>query len=269
MPGLRVTELWIYPVKSCRGIPLDRAELSARGLRWDRHWMIVDEAGRFLTQRDLPAMATIAPVVTADALVLRAPGRVDLEVPHGAREGQAEVTVWRDTLRADRVLAAADDWLSGHLGVACRLVRFADDVRRPVDPAYARHGDETAFSDGFPLLLIGQGSLDDLNGRLARPLPMRRFRPNLVVAGAVPYAEDGWRAIRVGSIGLRVVKPCSRCAITTVDPDRGVREGGEPLETLATYRRRDGKVWFGQNVIPNGGGEIRVGDAVEVLDDGR
>lgn len=269
MSTLRVTELWIYPVKSCRGIALDRAEVSARGLRRDRHWMVVDEAGRFLTQRDLPAMATIAPVVAPGALLLRAPGRPDLELPDDAAAGEAVVTVWRDTLKARAVSGAADRWLSEHLGVACRLVRFADDVRRAVDPAYGAPGDETAFSDGFPVLLLGQGSLDELNRRLSHALPMRRFRPNLVVAGAAPHAEDGWRRIRVGPVTLRLVKPCSRCAITTVDPDLGVRDGTEPLQTLATYRRRDGKVYFGQNVIPAGAGEIRVGDAVEVLDDAR
>ena len=267
MSTLRITELWVYPVKSCRGTAVDHAEVSARGLRWDRHWMIVDETGRFLTQRDLPAMATISPVLTSSTLVLRAPGRPDLELPQGATEGDAVVTVWRDTVRAQRASEAADRWFSEHLGTECRLVRFADGVRRPVDPAYGAPGDETAFSDGFPLLLVGQGSLDELNRRLQRPLPIRRFRPNLVVEGAAPHAEDDWRRIRVGSITLRVVKPCSRCVITTVDPDRGVRDGTEPLETLARYRRRDGKVYFGQNVIPDGAGEIRVGDVVEVLDD--
>ena len=269
MSTLRVTGLWIYPVKSCRGIALDHAEVAARGLRWDRHWMVIDEAGRFRTQRDLPAMATIAPAVTPDALVLCAPGRPDLELPHDGAGEAVVVTVWRDTVAARTVSEAADRWLSVHLGVACRLVRFADDVRRPVDPTYGAPGDETAFSDGFPLLLIGQGSLDELNRRLPRPLPMRRFRPNLVVAGAAPHAEDDWRRIRTGSITLRVVKPCSRCAITTVDPERGVRDGAEPLETLATYRRREGRVYFGQNVIPDGAGAVRVGDLVEVLDDAR
>jgi len=267
MTRLRVTELWTYPVKSCRGVALDHASVEARGLRWDRHWMVVDTSGRFLTQRDLPAMATIVPTVTAAALVLRAPGRPDLVLPHGPAGDQAVVTVWGDTVEARTVSAAADRWLSQHLGVGCRLVRFPEDARRPVDPTYGAPGDETAFSDGFPLLLIGQGSLDALNSRLAQPLPMRRFRPNLVVAGAPPHAEDDWRRIRIGAITLRVVKPCSRCVITTVDPDQGVRAGAEPLETLATYRRRDGRVYFGQNVIPDGAGEIRVGDPVEVLGD--
>ena len=267
MTTLRVTELWTYPVKSCRGTALEHAAVRARGLPWDRHWMVVDAAGRFLTQRELPAMATIAPAVTPDGLVLSAPGLPDLALPLAAETGDALVTVWRDTLRARTVSDAADRWLSRHLGVDCRLIRFADGVRRPVDPTYGQPDDETAFSDGFPLLLIGQGSLAGLNARLPAPISMRRFRPNLVVAGAPPHAEDDWRRVRVGAVTFRVVKPCSRCAITTVDPDRGERGGAEPLQTLGTYRRRDGKVYFGQNIIPDGAGEIRVGDVVEVLDD--
>ena len=266
MSGLRVTELWAYPVKSCRGIRLDRAAVTARGLAWDRHWMVVDEAGHFLTQRQLPAMATIGTALTAESLVLSSPGAPDLTVPLAAAGERVEVLVWNDTVGAHAVSAAADRWLAGRLGVPCRLVRFPDDGRRPVDPRYGLPGDETAFSDGFPLLLIGQGSLDGLNARLPVPIGMRRFRPNLVVAGAAPHAEDGWRRIRVGEVAFRVVKPCSRCAITTVDPDQGVRDGVEPLQALATYRRRDGKVWFGQNTIPDNTGEIRVGDPVEVVE---
>jgi len=264
--GLRVTELWAYPVKSCRGIRLDRAAVSARGLAWDRHWMVVDAAGRFLTQRQLPMMATIGTALTPDALVLSAPGAADLAVPLAAAGERLEVTVWDDAVAAHAVSAAADGWLAARLGVPCRLVRFPPDGHRAVDPRYGTAGDETAFSDGFPLLLIGQGSLDGLNARLPTPLSMRRFRPNLVVGGAAPHAEDDWRRIRVGAVGLRLVKPCSRCAITTVDPDRGVRDGGEPLQALGTYRRRDGKVYFGQNAIPDGAGEVRVGDPVDVVE---
>jgi hypothetical protein len=135
-----------------------------------------------------------------------------------------------------------------------------------VDPAYGRAGDETAFSDGFPLLLTSEGSLAELNGRLARTVPMARFRPNLVVAGAEPFAEDAWRRIRVGGVDLRVVKPCSRCLITTVDPERGEVDGDEPLRALAQFRERGSKVYFGQNVIPDAEGVVRVGDAVEVLE---
>jgi uncharacterized protein YcbX len=260
-----VSELWVYPVKSCRGIALERAEIGPRGIRWDRHWMVVDAEGGFLTQRQLPAMALIGTALAPDGLRLDAPGRPPLHVPYDACDARIPVKVWNDELRACAVSPEADRWLSATLGRPCRLVRFPDDARRAVDPRFGRQGDETAFSDGFPLLLIGQASLDDLNARLARPLPMRRFRPNVVVRGAPAYAEDDWRQVRIGGLGCRVVKPCSRCAITTVDPERGVRDGGEPLEALAGYRRRDGRVYFGQNVIPDGTGEVQIGDAVAVL----
>jgi len=264
--ALRLSEIWVYPVKSCGGIALDRAAIGPRGIRWDRHWMVVDPAGRFLTQRQLPVMATIATGLTADSLVLQAPGAAPLELPLLLATQPVAVSVWNDTVTAAAVSAAADRWLSARLGTPCRLVRFPDSARRAVDPAYGQPGDETAFADGFPLLLIGQSSLDDLNRRLPSPVTMRRFRPNLVVSGAAPHAEDGWRRIRIGPVQLRVVKPCSRCAITTVDPDGGRRDGLEPLQTLGTYRRRDGKVYFGQNLIPDRPGELGVGDPVEVLE---
>jgi hypothetical protein len=260
-----VSELWIYPVKSCRGIALDHADVGLRGIRWDRHWMIVDDAGQFLTQRQRPAMALVRTALAPDGLQLEAPGLGPLKVPYAAGEGRLTVKIWGDEIDACAVSAAADRWVSEALGSPCRLVRFPDDRARAVDPAFGRPGDETAFSDGFPLLLIGQGSLDDLNARLASPLSMRRFRPNVVSRGGAPYAEDGWRQIRLSAVACRVVKPCSRCAITTVDPERGVRDGAEPLEALATYRRRNGKVYFGQNVIPDDAGQVRVGDAIAVL----
>ncbi|MCU0766508.1 MAG: MOSC N-terminal beta barrel domain-containing protein [Gammaproteobacteria bacterium] len=265
MGGCVVSELWVYPVKSCRGIALEQAEIGPRGIRWDRHWMVVDTAGQFLTQRQLPAMALVRTALRDDGLALEAPGRAPITVPYDAGEERIRVRVWGDEVPARAVSTAADRWLTDVLTAPCRLVSFPDDAPRAVDAQYGRPGDETAFSDGFPLLLIGQGSLDDLNVRLREPLPMRRFRPNLVVAGAAPYAEDDWRRVRAGALELRVVKPCSRCAITTVDPERGVRDGGEPLDTLARYRRRNGRVYFGQNVIPDGPGVLRIGDAVAVL----
>lgn len=265
MDGCVVSELWVYPVKSCRGIALQETGVGPRGIRWDRHWMVVDPAGQFLTQRQLPAMALIGTALAPDALWLDAPTLAPLRVPYDACGERIPVKVWSDEVHACAVSEDADRWLSAALGRPCRLVRFPDDAPRAVDSQYGRPGDETAFSDGFPLLLIGQGSLDDLNARLAIPLPMRRFRPNVVVRGAPPFAEDDWRQVRIGGLGCRVVKPCSRCAITTVDPERGVRVGNEPLETLARYRRRNGRVYFGQNVIADGTGFLQIGDPVEVL----
>jgi len=268
MIRLEVSELCVYPVKSLGGIALAESDVLRRGLRWDRHWMVVDASGRFLTQRQLPRMALVATRVGGDGLLLNAPGMPALRLPPDASGEPVTVTVWRDTVVAHAASVEADRWLRDFLGVACRLVRFAPSSSRPVDPAYGAQGDETAFSDGFPVLLAGDASLAELNRHLARPLAMSRFRPNLVVAGAAPFAEDGWRRIRAGGVALRVVKPCSRCLITTVDPARGEVDGDEPLRALAKFRQRDNKVYFGQNLIPDSEGVIRVGDPVEVLEAG-
>lgn len=278
MTGLVLSELYLYPVKSLAGIQVQAWELDAFGLRFDRRWMVVTPQGRFMTQREFPQMARIRPELKGiDAPPSSAypmPLKPDLRLHH-PELGQfqvppvdpdrlrVQVTVWHDRVEAVPVGESADEWVSGAIGVSCRLVFFPDDVLRQVDRTYARSGERTAFSDGFPLLLIGQGSLDDLNRRLGEknlsPLPMRRFRPNLVVAGAPPYAEDGWRRIAVGGIPMRVVKPCSRCAITTVDPETGRFAGKEPLATLAAYRKRGDKVYFGQNVIHEGRGRLQTG----------
>jgi hypothetical protein len=266
MVVLEVLELHAYPVKSFGGIALRQSEVLRRGLRWDREWMVVDASGRFLTQRQLPRMALVSTCIDGAGLVLTAPAMPALQLPLEASGGPLTVTVWRDTVVADAVGAEADGWLSSFLGLSCRLVRFPAASSRPVDPAYGRAGDETAFADGFPLLLASEGSLAELNRRLARTVPMARFRPNLVVAGAEPFAEDAWRRIRVGGVDFRVAKPCSRCLITTVDPERGEVDGDEPLRALARFRERGNKVYFGQNVIPDGEGLVRVGDPVEVLE---
>lgn len=249
---------------------LDRASLDALGLVGDRRWMVVDaESGRFLTQRLLPQMGRLhARWQGSEQLLLRAPQMADIQVglPDQSAELRA-VTIWRDSLRVPDAGDQAAAWLSRFLGRACRLVQVPEARARQVDTAYAEVGDRVAFADGFPLLLIGQGSLDDLSARVGRPLEMLRFRPNLVVEGAAPFAEDGWKRIRIGSLELRVVKGCSRCIMTTLDPQTGVRSADrEPLATLQGYRQRDGEVYFGQNLIACGQGELSVGMPVEVLE---
>ncbi|HEB78165.1 MAG TPA: MOSC domain-containing protein [Methylothermaceae bacterium] len=261
-----LSEIHIYPVKSLGGIALQRWSLDEFGLRLDRRWMVVDPEGQFLTQRQYPQMARIRPRIDSGGrLTLFHPDQGEFAVPPvdpGAPRWR--VKVWSDTVAAVPVSGAADRWLSEAIGIACRLVWFPDDVRRQVDTRYARKGERTAFSDGFPLLLISQASLDDLNGRLPNPVPMHRFRPNLVVAGTEPYAEDHWQRIQIGAVTMRVVKPCSRCIITTVDPETGRRTGQEPLATLAKYRRRGNRVYFGQNLIHEGSGTLQVGDPVRI-----
>jgi len=262
----RVSALYRYPVKSCRGQALSEAELDPYGLAGDRRWMVVDEAGAFLTQRQYPKMALVVPSLGPDALTLNAPGMESLPLPLARERTERDgVTIWGDRCAAWDEGERAAAWFSEVLGLRCRLVHTGDGFERPVKPEHARAGDQVAFADGFPFLLISQAALDDLNARLEAPLEMIRFRPNLVVSGTAPFAEDGWGRIRIGATAFRVVKPCARCAITTVDPATGAR-GQEPLRTLSTYRRTpEGKVNFGQNLIHEPKrGTLRVGDAVTV-----
>lgn len=269
---LVVTGLYVYPVKSCGGIALDEAQLDARGIRFDRQWMFVDADGTFLTQREFPKLALVRTAFDGDSLVLSAPHRRDLCVPLAQREdaNTLPVVVWRDTCLAVDAGGLATEWVSQFLESPARLVRMADEFVRPVDPKYANGPAQTGFSDGFPLLLISEASLDDLNTRLSvrgkLPLPMNRFRPNLVVSGCDAYAEDTWKQVTIGDTVSDIAKPCARCVTTTVDQATGtIPDHDEPLATLATYRRGARGVLFGQNVIHRANGRIQIGDTV-VLD---
>lgn len=263
---IELTGLFCHPVKSCRAVALRRGRVDRLGLVPDRRWMIVDERGRFLTQRELPRLALVEATLADERLSLAAPGAAPLALPvAGAAARRIEIEVWRHRGPAldQGDLAAA--WLTSLLGVACRLVRVPDDHARLVNPRFAPQEAHTAFTDGYPFLLIGEESLAELNRRLAQPVPMARFRPNLVVRGAAPFAEDAWKRIRIGALEFDVAKPCERCSVTTVDPARGERLGPEPLRTLAKFRRGGESVLFGQNLVHRGEGEIAVGDAVELL----
>lgn len=264
-PGIRLSSLRVYPIKSCGGTAVEEWEVDERGLRYDRRWMLVDEYGRFMSQRRHPRMALIRVRTEADRLVVTAPETPSLEVPFSLPESKPVLaSVWDDLVETLPVGDEADRWFGEATGVRCRLVHLPDGAIRPVDPAYGEPGDGVGLADGFPFLLISEGSLADLNARLERPLPMDRFRPNLVVAGCEPFAEDGWRRVRIGRITLRVVKPCARCAITTVDQGTGLKSK-EPLRTLAAFRRSGTKVLFGQYLIHDETGILRVGDPVEVV----
>ena len=266
MPELRLSAINVYPLKSAAGLPQTSWAVDSFGLRHDRRWMQVDESGDFQSQRVHPRQALIRPELRTEALVLRAPGASDLELSLRPAGPTVMVTVWAGETQGRLVSAAADQWLTTFLGTGCRLVHMPDEVVRPVRPDYAFDGERTSFTDGFPFLLISEASLDDLNGRLATPVPMNRFRPNLVVAGAEPFAEDRWRRIRIGPLTFRVAKPCPRCVMTTVDQARGMSPSTEPLRTLATFRRNaDGQVDFGQNLLHAGAGRLEVGMPVELL----
>lgn len=264
---MKVTELNIYPVKSTRRIALTESEVLPRGLPWDRRWMVVDRDGRFITARQHPRLATVQTRLSSGELYVEVAGRTGFSLPL-LPDGQhkVSVTVWKDCVEALAAGAQADSWFSDFLGQDCRLVQMTDDVRRPLNRDFGKPGDQVSFADGFPLLLISEASLADLNSRLDRPVEMRRFRPNLVVDGDAPYGEDGWRHIRVGEVEFEGVKNCSRCIFTTIDPDTGEKDPQtEPLRTLSRYRRGpEGKVYLGRNLIPRSAGVIRVGDSVSV-----
>lgn len=229
--------------------------------------MVVDAGGRFLTQREQPKLARVGIGVASDSLTLRVPSGAQLSVPLDRCTGaRVEIEVWRHRGPALDQGDAAAALLSAHLGIPCRLVRLAPDHARRVNPEFFPGEAHTAFSDGYPLLLLSAASLADLNARLDAPVPMERFRPNLVVAGCTPYAEDGWKRIRVGAIEMVVAKPCSRCVITTTDQDTGERTGPEPLRTLSSYRSGNRGVCFGQNLVHLGRGPIEIGATVEVLE---
>lgn len=264
-------QLSIYPVKSCAARDLAECEVQPRGLAGDRRWMIVDGEGRFVTGRKYPRSVLIRAEPHGADWQLQAPGQATLRLrtppPDATRRS---VGVWRSRLDAACAEPAADAWISQALGAPLHLVYMDTQARRAVDAAYGQPGDEVSFADGFPLLLISQASLDGLNARLQQrglaPVTMARFRPNLVVSATAPHAEDGWRRIRIGGIEFDVVKPCSRCVFTTVDPVSGRFDAArQPLETLKTYRDTADGVMFGQNLIARGGGVLRVGEAVTVL----
>lgn len=267
MAKLTVSQLAIYPVKSLAGTFLPAMTLGVRGPEFDRHWLVADPQGQFMTQRQQPRMCLIHTTLLADALLLTAPGRETLRLPLPTSDTvpRSIVTVWRDVVEACDAGDAAAQWLSDFLGTPCRLHYLPDATVRPVDPNYARSEDEVGFADGFPLLLITEPSLQAFNAELPAPIGSERFRPNIVIAGNAPYAEDGWRRLRVGTIEFEVAKPCSRCVIPSIDPATGERQ---PVvsKALARTRRRGDAVYFGQNLIHRGLGTIRVGDEVVVLE---
>lgn len=260
---MRLAAIARYPIKSCRGISVERARVSRRGIEDDRRWMIVDTEGHFVTQREEPRLALVDVALEDGTLHLGAPGSPPLEMPARLESGaRRAVVVWRSTVEAVPS-ADASAWMSRFLGRAVEVVYMPDDVRRDVNPDHARAGDHVSFADGYPLLLASSESLDDLNARLPVPVTMSRFRPNVVIDGSAPWAEDDFAAIDIGAVRFRAPKPCDRCVVVTIDPETA--EGGkEPLRTLSSFRRRDGKVLFGVNLVPELGSdelvEIAVGD---------
>lgn len=264
MSKLRLAELHCYPLKSARGEALQHADMDDFGLHGDRRWMLVDEEGVFVSQRSTPVLALLGVRTTGTGLALSFAGdAIEVEKPDSAAQ-RRDVQVWADTVSASLADAAVNDWLSRKLEQPLRLVYLPDEAQRRVDPNYAKGGERVAFSDGFPLLLATQASLDDLNARMGNPVPMNRFRPNLVIEGAEPFAEDGWSRVQIGEVMVDLVKPCSRCAVPSVIQETAQRDG-EINRVLASFRRRDGAIYFGMNALAPAGAQFRVGDSVAVF----
>jgi len=297
---ISVTELFRYPVKSCRGERLTRAAVEPWGLAGDRRFMLVDDDGNAVTARDRPRLLLVNAVIAGNHLRLSAPGIEPLTVPvpvpvrpRGTAQARPArqpsdanepwqdhqpemiaVRIWRSKLDAALAAPTAHAWFSAVAGVSVRLVYLDDPTRRAMDPAHSRPSDRVSFADGYPLLLASESSLAAVDAWIATgphaeegPVPMRRFRPSVVVAGAPAWAEDGWRRIRVGETFFRVARSCDRCVMTRLDPDTA-RMGHEPMSSLARHRRWDDKLWFAVNLIPEGPGALAIGDEVQIIDSG-
>lgn len=267
---IEIDRLFVYPIKGCRGISLESCNVVSGGLEHDRRYMIIDETGRMVTRREEQRLTRITVERSAAGFVVRSElehrAALDLPLTFEAAPEEFSVwvnsSVWRDTPRA-RLHDEGSQWLSALLGRNLRLVYLPEESLRQVNPARARVGDKVSFADGYPLLLTSSSSLDELNRRLPSPIGMHRFRPNVVVRGAASFAEDTWAALTLGKLPCTAPKLCDRCVVITME-EGSSEKSVEPLKTLATFRRWDGAVWFGTNVIPSDTGTLEVGNQVHI-----
>jgi uncharacterized protein YcbX len=262
---LQISHLYIYPIKSLGGISVNQAEVTSRGFKHDRRWMLVDEQNHFLTQREHVQMALIKVEIMPDGLLVshHLNGTIKIPFEHHP-DKKNNVVIWDDTTAGAYVSDTVDQWFSTVLGIKCRLIYMTDDTEREVDQRYALPGMITSFADAYPFLLIGQSSLDDLNGRLSDTLPMDRFRPNIVFTRGEPFDEDRMNHLDIAGISFYGAKLCARCIMTTIDQQTGIK-AKEPLKTLATYRSKNNKILFGQNLVHEGIGVVAIGDVINVL----
>ncbi|KOG39872.1 MOSC domain-containing protein [Streptomyces resistomycificus] len=274
MGNAQLQSIHVHPVKAFRGLSPRTAAVEPWGLAGDRRWVLIDDGGKVVTQRQQPRLAlAVAELLPGGGVRLSAPGMDDLTVPVPRSDDTVWVEIFRDKVEGVPAEGtAAHAWCSRYLGAEVRLLHMSDPATsRPVDPEFALPGETVSFADGYPLLLTSTASLDALNSLIARgdhaaegPLPMDRFRPNVVVSGTSAWAEDDWSRVRIGDVDFRVAKVCGRCVVTTTDQSTA-RRGTEPLYTLGRHRRLGGRLVFGQNLVPLSPGTIRVGDPVTVL----
>jgi uncharacterized protein len=264
--GIIVSQLYIYPVKSLGGIAKETAEITDTGFKYDRRWMLVDENNLFLSQRTHPQMALLQTAEAEKGIKVfhKQNPQEGIIIPfENENEEKINVVIFENTCEAIEVGKEQNEWFSEMLETNCKLVYMADDTKRLVDKRYATNDEITSFTDGYPILMIGQSSLDNLNEKLEEQLPMDRFRPNLVFTGGQAYIEDEMASFEINKINFKGVKPCSRCVMTTINQQTG-EKAKEPLKTLATYRMKNNKVYFGQNVLHQQTGSISIGDEVTI-----
>jgi uncharacterized protein YcbX len=263
---ITVSALIYYPIKACRGFEVESACVERMGLEHDRRMMVVTPEGKFLTQREYPRLALVTPKLNNRILELSAPAYDSLQLGIQTSGSPVSVSIWRSkNVKAIDQGEEVAQWFSAWLGTDVRLVHFADGYMRHVSSEYAvKADDRTGFADGYPILMTSEEGLQDLNSRLETPLPMNRFRPNVVVQGCAPFEEDSWNRIKVGDVEMAVVKPCARCVVTTIDKET-LEQSKEPLKTLGKYRKHKLGAIFGQNVIPLNEGILRLGMSVEIL----
>lgn len=267
MTALTLTEIWIYPIKSLGGIRLKEAKVLEKGLAYDRRWMLVDEEGKFLTQRVHPKMALFKLTMDNEHLTIvhsQKHKSHTISLRPSIRSEQKKVIIWDDKVEAFEISAETSTWFSEMLQIPCKLVHFPEENRRMVDVTYATNNENVSLADGYPFLIIGEASLADLNSKMEAPLPMNRFRPNFVFSGGKPFEEDRWKEFFIGTNRFLGVKPCSRCVLTTIDQETA-EKGGEPLRTLATYRKWDNKIYFGQNLLAIDHTFVQEGDSITLL----
>lgn len=260
-----LTGIYIYPVKSLQGTRLEEATITNGRIPGDREWLLLDETGQFMDMRTYRQMARLRPEITADGLIVHGHAQAPLEVrrPEVTRDNVQFVPLWRRAAPVAHVSEEADAWFTTELGVDATLMSFVREVPGLDVPWYE---ESSSLQDATPFHLVSEDSLADLNGRMASPIPANRFRPNVVVKGAEPYAEDHWQRLSIGEMRFRWVKPCTRCVATTTDQVTGERLTQEPLRTLAKYRRLDGHVVFGHYIVAEDlTGVLQLGDKVQVL----
>jgi uncharacterized protein YcbX len=264
---LVLQEIYLYPIKSLGGIAVQEAQVEERGFKYDRRWMLVDQSGEFLTQRQHPQLALLQVALSESQLEVFSKGdpsqRIAFDLDLASNQ-ELQVSVWGDQVLARVVSVEVSRWFSDFLKMDLDLVVMPESSHRKMDPRYAVQGESVSFADGMPYVMIGQASLDELNQRLEVPISMDRFRPNLVFSGGEAYAEDQFKQLQIGEVEFQVVKPCARCVLITVNQQTG-EKGKEPLATLATYRTVNNKVYFGQNAVALAPGIVRVGDPIQQL----